>query len=68
MTVVLMVMSGKEPHTIIVTWIGMVGMLAVGQSCLLGRAAIVDSVVCVGGHKMHIFTVNIPTFHGRYRR
>jgi hypothetical protein len=22
----------------------------------------------VGGHKMHIFTVNIPTFHSRYRR
>jgi hypothetical protein len=29
--------------------------------------------VCVGGggvgsHKMHIFTINIPTFHSRYRR
>jgi hypothetical protein len=26
---------------------------------------------CVGGvdgHKMHIFTANIPTFHSRYRR
>jgi hypothetical protein len=22
----------------------------------------------VGGHKMHIFTANIPTFHSRYRR
>jgi hypothetical protein len=22
----------------------------------------------VGGHKMHIFTSNIPTFHSRYRR
>jgi hypothetical protein len=22
----------------------------------------------VGGHKMHIFTTNIPTFHSRYRR
>jgi hypothetical protein len=22
----------------------------------------------VGGHKMHIFTVNIPIFHSRYRR
>jgi hypothetical protein len=22
----------------------------------------------VGGHKMHIFTANIPTFHARYRR
>jgi hypothetical protein len=22
----------------------------------------------VGGHKMHIFTTNIPTFHARYRR
>jgi hypothetical protein len=22
----------------------------------------------VGGHKMHIFTANIPTFHTKYRR
>jgi hypothetical protein len=22
----------------------------------------------VGGHKMHIFTANIPTFYARYRR
>jgi hypothetical protein len=22
----------------------------------------------VGGHKMHIFTANIPTFHARYQR
>jgi hypothetical protein len=22
----------------------------------------------VGGHKMHIFTTNVPTFHSRYRR
>jgi hypothetical protein len=22
----------------------------------------------VGGHKMHIFTANIPIFHSRYRR
>jgi hypothetical protein len=22
----------------------------------------------VGGHKMHIFTANVPTFHSRYRR
>jgi hypothetical protein len=27
MTVTLMVMSGMDPHTIRVTWIGMVGML-----------------------------------------
>jgi hypothetical protein len=26
------------------------------------------TVVAVGGHKMHIFTVNKPTFHSRYRR
>jgi hypothetical protein len=25
-------------------------------------------VGAVGGHKMHIFTTNIPTFHSRYRR
>jgi hypothetical protein len=24
--------------------------------------------LCVGGHKMHIFTANLPTFHSRYRR
>jgi hypothetical protein len=22
----------------------------------------------IGGHKMHIFTTNIPTFYSRYRR
>jgi hypothetical protein len=22
----------------------------------------------VGGYKMHIFTISIPTFHSRYRR
>jgi hypothetical protein len=33
MTAVLTVMSGMDPHTIIVTWVGMVGMLRVGQSC-----------------------------------
>jgi hypothetical protein len=26
------------------------------------------SVGGVGGHKMHIFTANIHTFHARYRR
>jgi hypothetical protein len=26
------------------------------------------SVGGVGGHKMHIFTANIPTFHARYRK
>jgi hypothetical protein len=33
MTVVLTVMSGMDPHTIRVTWVGMVGMLGVGQFC-----------------------------------
>jgi hypothetical protein len=33
MTAVLTVMSGMDPHMIIVTWVGMVGMLRVGQSC-----------------------------------
>jgi hypothetical protein len=27
-----------------------------------------SSVMCVGSHKMHIFTANIPTFHSGYRR
>jgi hypothetical protein len=31
--VMLTVMSGMDPHTIRVTWIGNVGMLRVGQSC-----------------------------------
>jgi hypothetical protein len=31
-TVMLTVMSGMDPHTIRVTWVGMVGMLGVGQS------------------------------------
>jgi hypothetical protein len=46
MTVMLMVMSIMDPHMIRVTWVGMVGKLGVGQSCHLGRAAVVDSVVC----------------------
>jgi hypothetical protein len=33
MTVVLMVMSGMDPHMIRVIWVGMVGMLGVSQSC-----------------------------------
>jgi hypothetical protein len=47
MTVVLLVMSDRDPHMIRVTWNGMVGMLGVGQSCLLGRATAVDSMVCL---------------------
>jgi hypothetical protein len=42
----LTVMSGMDPHTIRVTCIGMVGVLGVGQSCLLGQATTVGSVVC----------------------
>jgi hypothetical protein len=45
MTVMLMVISDMDPHTIRVTWIGMVGMLCFGQYGLLGRAAVVDPVV-----------------------
>jgi hypothetical protein len=45
MIVVLMVMSSMDPHTIRVTWIGMVELLGVGQSCLLGRATTADSMV-----------------------
>jgi hypothetical protein len=41
-----MVMSGMDPHMIGVTWVGMVGMLGVDQSHQLGRATVVDSVVC----------------------
>jgi hypothetical protein len=33
MIVVLTIMSGMDPHTIRESWIGMVGMLGVGQSC-----------------------------------
>jgi hypothetical protein len=50
MTVVLMIMCGMDPHTIRVTWVGMVEMLGVGRSCLLGQATIVDSVVCSMSH------------------
>jgi hypothetical protein len=46
MTLVLTVMSGMDSHMIRVTWVGMVEMLGVGQSCLLGRTTAVDSVVC----------------------
>jgi hypothetical protein len=33
MIAMLMVMSGMDPHTIRVTWVGMVGMLGVSQYC-----------------------------------
>jgi hypothetical protein len=33
MTAIHTVMSGMDSHTIRVTWVGMVGMLGVGQSC-----------------------------------
>jgi hypothetical protein len=46
MTAVLTVMSGMDPRTIRVTWIGMVGMLGVSQSFILSRATAVDFVVC----------------------
>jgi hypothetical protein len=36
MIAMLTVMSGMDPHMIRVTWIDMVGMLGVGQSCVLG--------------------------------
>jgi hypothetical protein len=29
---------------------------------------VVHALKIVGGHKMHIFAINIPTFHSRYRR
>jgi hypothetical protein len=50
MTAVLTVMSSMDPHTIRLTWDGTVGMLGVGQSCLLGRATVVDYVVCLMSH------------------
>jgi hypothetical protein len=50
MTAVLRVMSGMNPPMIRVTWGGMVQMLRVGQPCLLGRATVVDSVVCSMSH------------------
>jgi hypothetical protein len=33
-----------------------------------GRADGIGPLLLIGGHKMHIFTANIPTFHARYRR
>jgi hypothetical protein len=50
MIAVLIVMSGVNPHTIRVTWIGMVRRFGFGQYGLLDRAAIVDSVVCSMSH------------------
>jgi hypothetical protein len=44
MTVVLTVMSGMDPHTIRVTRMGGLDVGMVGQSVLLGRTTIVDSV------------------------
>jgi hypothetical protein len=50
MIAVLMVMSNMDIHMIRVTWVGIVEMLGVGQSCLLGRATAVDSRVCSMSH------------------
>jgi hypothetical protein len=50
MIAVLIVMNGVDPHTIRVTWIGMVRRFGFGQYGLLDRAAIVDSVVCSMSH------------------
>jgi hypothetical protein len=44
MTAMIVVMRGMDPHTIRVTWVGMLG---VSQSHHLGRATVVDSVVCL---------------------
>jgi hypothetical protein len=45
MTAVFMVMSSMDPHTIRVTWFGIIGMLGWLVSCSLGRATTVDTVV-----------------------
>jgi hypothetical protein len=45
MTAMLMVMSGIDPHTIRVTWVGMIGKLGVSHSCILGQVAVVDFVI-----------------------
>jgi hypothetical protein len=45
MTIMLMVMSGMDTHTIRLTWIGMVGRWGFGQYGVLGQATIVDSMV-----------------------
>jgi hypothetical protein len=45
MIVVLMLMSGMDPHTISETWDGFGSWLRVGQSGCLGRSTTVDSVV-----------------------
>jgi hypothetical protein len=38
------------------------------NSFLCSGMSKVLSVGGVGGHKMHIFTTNMPIFHARYRR
>jgi hypothetical protein len=45
MTAVCTVLSGMDPHTIRVTWIGMVHMLDFGWSGVLGRTVVVASMV-----------------------
>jgi hypothetical protein len=50
MTAMLTITSGMDPHTIRITWVGMIGKSGVGQSCTLGRATAVDSVVCSMPH------------------
>jgi hypothetical protein len=50
MTTMVKVKRGNDPHTITVTWVGMVGSSGVGQSCYLGRDVVVDSAVCSMSH------------------
>jgi hypothetical protein len=38
-----------------------------GRTCELCNQGRITMPI-VGGHKMHIFTVNIPIFHSGYRR
>jgi hypothetical protein len=42
--------------------------LGFNSFCLLRDEKNFKCVGGVGGHKMNIFTANIPSFHSRYRR
>jgi hypothetical protein len=65
MTAVLIVISGMDPHTIRVTWIGMVGMLAVWSVLLF--ISNYHSGLCgrfdVGSHGEELLALVIAAWH-----
>jgi hypothetical protein len=52
----------------LVEWRGTANTSLIPSSARGAIAMRILSNATIGGHKMHIFTANIPPFHSRYRR